>query len=111
METAVTSKITRVQIARFAGAVGDFNPVHLDDEFAQAAGLPSAIAHGPLTLTLVIDALVAQVGASAIRSFDAKLRAPVFPGDHLEIVPNGDGLEVRNQSGTIVALVVLEVSS
>lgn len=112
MNKVTTAEITRVQIARFAGAVGDFNPVHLDDEFAKAAGLPGVIAHGPLTLTLVIDALVAQVGPEALSSFDAKLRAPVFPGDRLEIVPaDGGVVEVRNQSGTTVAVVEVGVKS
>lgn len=110
IDSATTNAITRVQIARYAGAVGDFNPMHLDDDFARAAGLPSVIAHGPLTLTLVIDALVAQLGAAQLRSFEARLRAPVFPGDTLEIVPTDDGLEVRNASGAVVALVQLETS-
>ncbi|MDW3216257.1 MAG: MaoC/PaaZ C-terminal domain-containing protein [Ilumatobacteraceae bacterium] len=110
IDRATTNAITRVQIARYAGAVGDFNPMHLDDEFAQAAGLPSVIAHGPLTLTLVIDALVAQLGVAQLRSFDARLRAPVFPGDALEIVSIDDGLEVRNSSGGVVALVQLETT-
>lgn len=104
-----TQPITRVQIARYAGAVGDFNPIHLDDEFAKSAGLPSVIAHGPLTLALVIDRLVAQVGADALKSFDARLRAPVVPGDALTVVPTDDGVEVRNASGTVVATATLQV--
>lgn len=95
--------VTRVQIARYAGAVGDFNPIHVDEEFARAAGMPSVIAHGPLTLTLAIDALVAQAGAAALRRFDARLRAPVVPGDALTVVPSGDSVEVRTGSGTVVA--------
>ena len=82
----------------------------IDDDFAQAAGLPSIIAHGPLTLTLVIDALVAQLGVAQLKSFDARLRAPVFPGDSLEIVSIDDGLEVRNSSGAVVAVVQLETT-
>jgi acyl dehydratase len=111
LTTTTTQPVTRVQIARFAGAVGDFNPIHLDDAFAAAAGLPSVIAHGPLTLALILDALVAQVGPEAFRSFDARLRAPVFPGDALTVVPTDDGLEVRNGSDAVVATVVLELAS
>ena len=105
-----TAPVTRVQIARYAGAVGDFNPIHLDDAFAVAAGLPSVIAHGPLSLALILDVVVAQVGAGALRSFDARLRAPVFPGDELTVTPTDTGVEVRNAAGTVVAIVTLEWS-
>ncbi len=101
--------VSRVQIARYAGAVGDFNPIHLDDAFAQKAGLPSVIAHGPLTLALILDVIVAQTGAGAVRSFDARLKAPVFPGDVLAVSPTESGLEVRNGSGAVVAAVGLEL--
>lgn len=49
LTTATSEPISRVQIARYAGAVDDFNPMHVDEEFAKAAGMPSVIAHGPLT--------------------------------------------------------------
>ena len=110
IDETVTAPITRVQIARYAGAVGDFNPVHLDDEFAKSAGLPSVIAHGPLTLTLVIDAIVAQLGADRLKSFDARLRAPVFPGDTLRVVEVDEGIEIRNADGTVVAVAELQVA-
>lgn len=100
----------RVQIARYAGAVGDFNPVHVDDEFARAAGLPSVIAHGPLTVTLALDAVVEQLGPDALRSAKARLSAPVFPGDELVVVPVDGGVEVRKADGSVVATVQLGTS-
>lgn len=100
----------RVQIARYAGAVGDFNPVHVDDEFARAAGLPSVIAHGPLTVTLALDAVVEQLGPDALRSAKARLAAPVFPGDELVVVPVDGGVEVRKADGSVVATVQLGTS-
>jgi acyl dehydratase len=103
-----TAPFTRVQIARYAGAVGDFNPIHIDDAFAAKAGLPSVIAHGPLTLAVILDAVVAQVGTSSLESFDARLRAPVFPGDQLRVLPSETGLEVRNSNDVVVATVELE---
>ncbi len=103
LQPASIPAVTRVQIARYAGAIGDFNPVHVDEEFARAAGMPSVIAHGPLTLTLAIDTLVAQVGAGKLRRFDARLRAPVLPGDVLTVVPSGDGVEIRTGAGKVVA--------
>lgn len=103
LESRDVAAVTRVQIARYAGAVGDFNPIHVDEEFARAAGMPSVIAHGPLTLTLAVDALVAQVGAAALRRFDGRLRAPVLPGNTLTVVPSEGGVEVRTEGGNVVA--------
>jgi acyl dehydratase len=95
--------VTRVQIARYAGAVRDFNPIHVDEEYARAAGLPSVIAHGPLTLARAIDAIVSQVGVGAIRSIDARLKAPYTPGEPLVVIPVDGGVELRNGSGQVLA--------
>lgn len=103
LQPASIPAVTRVQIARYAGAVGDFNPIHVDEEFARAAGMPSVIAHGPLSLTLVIDALISQLGTGTLRRFDARLRAPVLPGDVLTVVPTGDVVEIRTGAGKVVA--------
>ncbi len=104
-----TNEVTRAQIARYAEAVGDFNPMHLDEEFAKAAGMPSVIAHGPLSLALILDVVVGQVGAGAMRSFDARLRAPVVPGDRLRVIPTDEGLEARNAADNVVATVNLDM--
>lgn len=106
-----TEPITRVQIARYAGAVGDFNPIHVDEEFAKNAGMPSVIAHGPLTATLLIDALVAQLGSSALGAVDVRFRMPVFPGDTLALVPGDGSVEFRKADGTVAATAEFEVAS
>jgi acyl dehydratase len=108
LRQASRGPVTRVQIARYAGAVGDFNPVHLDDEFARAAGLPSVIAHGPLVVALALDAVVEQLGPGALRSARARLSAPVFPGDELTVEPVDGGVRVTKADGTVVASVRLE---
>jgi acyl dehydratase len=100
--------VNRVQIARYAGAVGDFNPVHVDEEFAKQAGLPSVIAHGPLTVALALDAVVEQLGPRALRTATARLLAPVFPGDQLTVVPADGGVQVCKADGTKVATVQLQ---
>jgi acyl dehydratase len=104
---ATTAPITPVQIARYAGAVDDYNPIHLDEEFAKAAGMPSVVAHGPLTAALVIDRLVAQVGAEALSAADIRLRAPVFPGEALTVVPTEGGVEARKAGGSVAATVAV----
>lgn len=77
--------VTRKMMVQFAGAVQDFNAVHYDDEFAKKLGLPGAIAQGPLTVLLALDALVAAHGADAIASLQTRLKAPVLPGDELQM--------------------------
>jgi acyl dehydratase len=108
VQQASRGPVTRVQIARYADAIGDFNPVHIDDEFARAAGLPSVIAHGPLIVALALDAVVEQVGAGALRSAKARLSAPVFPGDELTVEPADGGVRVTKADGTVVASIRLE---
>jgi len=50
LEPITRGPISRSQIARFAAATGDFNPIHTDEAFARKIGFPSIIAHGPLTI-------------------------------------------------------------
>jgi acyl dehydratase len=83
--------VSRRAIVQYAGVVQDFNPVHYDDEFARKAGLPGVIAQGPLTVTLVLDALVALHGAQNIAGIKARLKAPVVPGDQLHLKSDEQG--------------------
>lgn len=106
---ASTEPVRRHQIARYAAAVDDFNPMHVDEDFATSAGMPSVIAHGPLSVALALDAIVAQVGADRCRRLDARLTAPVFPGDVLTVTPTDDGADVAKQDGTVVLKLTLEI--
>lgn len=103
LQSASDAPITRDRIADYGDAVGDHNPVHFDIDFAKAAGLPDTVVHGPFTATIVIDQLIAQLGADALLNLDLRLRGPVFPGDTLSIRPADYGVDVHNQSGTLVA--------
>ncbi len=94
LSATAVGPVTREQISRYADAVDDHNPMHVDEEFAKAAGMPSVIAHGPLTLALAIDALVAEHGAGTLRAFDARLRAPVFPDQALTVSTAAGELEL-----------------
>ncbi len=77
--------INRPQIARFAAATGDFNPIHCDEAFAQKVGFPSVIAHGPMGLAFLVQALGHNFGAENVRGVTAQFRAPVLPGDTLRV--------------------------
>ena len=85
LEPMTRGPISRSQIARFAAATGDFNPIHTDEAFAQKIGFPSIIAHGPLTLAFLTQALGRNFGPEKVRGVTAQFRAPVLPGDTLRI--------------------------
>lgn len=102
-------ELNRVQIARYAGAVRDFNPIHVDEEFAKKSGMPSVIAHGPLTLARGLDAIVAQVGAGAVKGLEARLKAPYTPGETLTVTPIDGGFELRNGSGAVLITATLKL--
>jgi len=75
--------ITRRDLARYAGASGDFNPLHYDDGFARSAGLPGVMAHGMFSAGLLGSFLVTWIGDRRVRRFKLRFRAPVWPGDTL----------------------------
>ena len=85
LEPITRGPISRSQIARFAAATGDFNPIHTDEAFAQKVGFPSIIAHGPLTLAFLTQALGHNFGPDRVRVVTAQFRAPILPGDTLRV--------------------------
>ncbi len=107
LKESTAPAVSREQILRYAGAVKDFNPMHIDEEFAKAAGMPSVIAHGPLTAAIVLDLIVSQISANGLAAAEVRFRAPVFPGDELSIVPTEAGVEVRKGDGSVAATVAL----
>jgi len=94
--------VGRPDIARFAAAVNDFNPIHVDEEFAKSVGFPSVIAHGPLSLAYLVQLLAENFGPANVRGVSAQFRAPVLPGDVLRIegevtgIDDGDGERVAS---------------
>lgn len=100
-----TAPLNRAQIARYACAVGDFNPIHVDEDFARQAGMPSVIAHGPLTASLVLDLIAREIGTANLRSYEIRLSAPVFPADELTVEPEGQQALVRKADGSVAAKV------
>ena len=73
---------------RYAGASGDFNPIHIDEEFAQSVGLPGRILHGLWTMAQVARAVsAAGDGPEALRRLEVQFRGMGFPEQ--EIVVTG----------------------
>jgi acyl dehydratase len=77
--------VTRTQIVRFAGAAGDFNPMHHDEPFAQAAGQESVFAMGQLSAALLARLMSEWVGAERVRSLSVRFTAKVWPDDELDL--------------------------
>lgn len=70
--------ISRDTLVRYAGASGDFNPIHYNDTAATDAGLPGVIAHGMLTMGTAINGVVEAVGdPTAVRSYSVRFTSPI----------------------------------
>lgn len=73
-----TFKITRDSLVRYAGASGDFNPIHYRDDIAKSVGLPGVLAHGMLTMGVSISPVIAWAGSpSAIVDYSVRFTKPV----------------------------------
>ncbi len=93
-----TYRVTRADLVRYAGASGDFNPIHWNDRTATSVGLPGVIAHGMFTMALAGRAVTDWTGnPGALVEFQVRFGRPV-------VVPDDDeGAEVTVH-GTVGAL-------
>ena len=116
--------ISRTHIVRYAGAGGDFNPIHHDEVFARAAGYPGVFAHGMLTAGILGGYVADWLGHDQLRSFRVRYVAQVWPGDALvlrgeitaaQVTPDGlqvdCQLSVYRQTGTQEQQLVLSGSA
>ena len=89
-------RVTRADLVRYAGASGDFNPIHWSDRVADAVGLPGVIAHGMLTMALAGRLVTRWAGSpAAVRSYGVRFTRPV-------VVPDDDEGALVELSGKIV---------
>jgi acyl dehydratase len=91
---------------RYAGASGDFNPIHIDPEFAKALGLPSNILHGLYTMAQVARAAVGAGGGDprALRRLSVQFRGMGFPEKEISVT----GTVKQVQNGSVVIDTVAE---
>ena len=68
----VKGPIQQIQLTRCAGASGDFNPIHQDDEFARAAGMGGVFAHGMLSMGFVAQAVTDWAGAGSVQKIGVR---------------------------------------
>ncbi|MGI5184292.1 MaoC/PaaZ C-terminal domain-containing protein [Dactylosporangium sp. CA-152071] len=96
MTASVHGPLTRTDLVRYQGASGDFNPIHHDELFALAAGMPAPLSLGMLQAGFLATWATDRFGAAAVRSFRVRFAAQVFPGDTVTC----DGTVVRQDEGS-----------
>jgi acyl dehydratase len=78
----LTVQVTREQLVRYAGASGDFNPIHWNPRFAKEVGLPDVIAHGMFTMGSAVEVVSAWArDPGAITSYGVRFTKPVVVPD------------------------------
>ena len=108
-EAVVVEDLGRTQIVQYAGASGDFNPIHHDEIFAtQAAGYPSTFAHGMLTMGLTGKLLTDWLGDGVLRSFGVRFVNQVWPGDTLTARGTVTSIEAHGDGNLVAIEVVTE---
>jgi len=103
-----TFRVTRADLVRYAGASGDFNPIHWSERTATQVGLPGVIAHGMLTMALGGRAVTAWAGApDAVVEYSVRFSRPVPVPDTdegTEVVVSGVVKEVTDDGLTRLTL-------
>lgn len=104
----VVENLTRTHFVKYAGAAGDFNPMHHDDTVAAQVGNPSVFGHGMLTAGLMARVVKDWFGPEAMRKFNVRFAKQVWPGETLTfsaiVTAVHDGLvdvelSAKNQDG------------
>lgn len=81
----VVENLSRTQLVQYAGASGDYNPLHTDDVYArEVGGYRSVFAHGMLTMGLTGKMLTNYVGDGRLIKFGVRFTSQVWPGDTLD---------------------------
>ena len=77
----VTHELTRTDLVQYAGASGDFNPMHHDEVKAQQAGLPSVFGHGMFSAGFLARALTDYVGVGNLKKYKVRFAKQTWPGE------------------------------
>ena len=107
-ETMV-EKVDRAMFVRYAGASGDFNPIHWNEDFAKAAGYPGVFAQGMWTAGVLGTFLTNWAGEESVRKFRTRFVGQVWPGESL--ICSGKVTKVYEQDGEQRADIDLEVTN
>jgi len=95
----ISHTLTRTDLVKYAGASGDFNPMHHDEVAAQAAGQPSVFGHGMFSMGILGTALTDYVGIGNVRRYQVRFARQTWPDEVLssKIVVTGKRSEGGRQ--------------
>ncbi len=97
-EMVLTDDLTRTQLVQYAGASGDYNPLHTDDKYArEVAGFPGVFAHGMLTMGMTARLLTDWMGDGRLTRYGVRFVKQVWPGDALTATATVDA--IREEDG------------
>jgi acyl dehydratase len=106
----VAENLSRTQIVQYAGASGDYNPLHSDEIYAtKVAGFPSVFAHGMLTMGVTGRLLTDWVGDGRLLSYGVRFEKQVWPGDTLTATATVDSIE-DGENGKVASFSVVTVN-
>ncbi len=105
----VVENLTRTHFVKYAGASGDFNPMHHDDTIATQVGNPSVFGHGMLTAGLMARVVKDWFGPEAMRKLSVRFAKQVWPGETLTFTAVVTGL--REEGGDRLADLALSASN
>jgi len=101
----VAVTVTEKMVQQFAEMSGDFNPIHMDEEFAKKTRFGRRIAHGMISGALISRALANEMGNGIYMAQNMKFMNPVFIGDTVEVVLTVTNLREERGIGLIETLV------
>ena len=102
--------LKRTQIVQYAGASGDYNPLHTDDKFTkEIAGYPGVFAHGMLSMGMTGKMLTNFVGDGTLKKYGVRFTNQVWPGDSLE--STATTIDIKEEDGETLAEIAIETKN
>jgi len=103
----VSHELTRTDLVKYAGASGDFNPMHTDEVAAKAAGLPGVFGHGMFSMGLLGRAVTDWAGVGNLKNYTVRFTKQTWPGETLSTKIVVTGKEETDEGKIVAAEVFL----
>ncbi|RRQ25655.1 acyl dehydratase [Rhodococcus sp. Eu-32] len=101
LESTTVGPITQTDIVRFAGAGGDFNPLHHDDAYAKKAGLPGVIAMGQMQAGMLGTWLADSVYVENVLSYSVRFASPLAIGETLTLTGRVESVDTAGSTAEV----------
>lgn len=93
--------VSRTDFVKYAGASGDFNPIHHDEPHAQEAGYPSVIGQGMFVAGILSELVAEWFGPRQVTAFETRFENPLFPGDAITVAAEIVELDTTAEQPTL----------